>query len=64
MLYLILETKGWDELREVKEAAAKPWCNAINTDGKHGHWQYFLTGLSKVKEGIDQAMREIEALTN
>ncbi|CCH98164.1 MAG: hypothetical protein ACK4YL_13165 [Microcystis sp.] len=48
----------------MKEAAAKPWCNAINTDGKHGHWQYFLTGLSKVKEGIDQAMREIEALTN
>jgi type III restriction enzyme len=62
--YLILETKGWDELREVKEAAAKRWCNAINTDGKHGHWQYFLTGLSKVKEGIEYAMREIEALTN
>lgn len=48
----------------MKEAAAKRWCNAINAGGKHGHWQYFLTGLSKVKEGIDQAMREIEALTN
>ncbi|MCZ8118038.1 MAG: DEAD/DEAH box helicase family protein [Microcystis sp. LE18-22.4A] len=59
--YLILETKGWDELREVKQAAAKRWCNAINTDGKHGHWQYFLTGLSKVKEGIDEAIKEIEA---
>jgi type III restriction enzyme len=59
--YIILETKGWDELREVKEAAAQRWCNAINTDGKYGHWQYFLSGLSKVKEGIDQAIREIKA---
>ncbi len=58
--YLILETKGWDELREVKQAAAMRWCNAINADGKHGHWQYYLSGLSKVKEGIDQAIKQIK----
>lgn len=58
--YLILETKGWDELREVKEAAAQRWCKAINADGKHGHWQYFLSGLSKVKEGIDEAIQKVK----
>lgn len=54
--YLILETKGWDELREVKQAAAERWCQAINADGKNTiHWQYVMTGLTKVKEGIERA---------
>ena len=57
--YLILETKGWDELREVKKAAAQRWCNAINADGKQGYWQYVMTGLIKVKEGIDQAWERV-----
>ncbi|MFM6207080.1 MAG: hypothetical protein ACKPEZ_16975 [Planktothrix sp.] len=56
---LILETKGWDELREVKKAAAQRWCNAINADGKQGYWQYVMTGLIKVKEGIDQAWERV-----
>src|SRR5438445_11043028 len=36
--YLILETKGCDPLKEVKEAAAKRWKNAVNADVEFGSW--------------------------
>ena len=58
--YLILETKGWDELREIKQAAALRWCDAINADGRYGHWQYVMTGLKQVKELIDEAVLNIK----
>jgi len=38
--YLILETKGYDPLEEVKRAAAERWVAAVNADGAYGHWQY------------------------
>ena len=38
--HLILETKGWDELEEVKRAAAERWVNAVNADGRYGRWHY------------------------
>jgi len=38
--YLILETKGFDELEGVKREAAKRWVNAVNADGQYGHWEY------------------------
>jgi hypothetical protein len=34
--HLILETKGYDTLAEVKEQAAKRWIAAVNADGRHG----------------------------
>jgi type III restriction enzyme len=40
--YLILETKGYDPLEEVKQAAAKRWVNAVNADGTYGRWDYVL----------------------
>ena len=40
--YLILETKGYDELAEIKQAAAFRWCNAINQDDLFGSWSYKL----------------------
>jgi type III restriction enzyme len=40
--YLILETKGFDELAEVKAAAAKRWCAAVNADGQFGSWEYVM----------------------
>ena len=40
--YLILETKGFDELGGVKRAAAQRWVNAVNADGRYGTWQYAL----------------------
>lgn len=39
---LILETKGFDQLEDVKKAAAERWVNAINADGTFGHWQYAI----------------------
>jgi type III restriction enzyme len=39
---LILETKGYDELEQVKREAAERWVNAINADGKFGRWHYAI----------------------
>lgn len=38
--YLILETKGYDPLAEVKKAAALRWVAAVNADGRSGRWDY------------------------
>lgn len=40
--YLILETKGYDPIEEVKSAATERWANAVNSDGKFGQWIYRL----------------------
>ncbi len=38
--FLVLETKGHDELYEVKKSAAERWCAAVNADGRWGEWIY------------------------
>jgi type III restriction enzyme len=38
--YLILETKGFDPVAEVKAQAAHRWVNALNAEGSYGHWLY------------------------
>ena len=40
VLHLILETKGYDPLEEVKTAAAHRWVNAVNVEGSYGRWRY------------------------
>ncbi len=40
--YLILETKGYDPLEEVKRAAADRWVAAVNADGTYGKWRYAI----------------------
>ncbi|WP_228036863.1 DEAD/DEAH box helicase family protein [Cuspidothrix issatschenkoi] len=57
--YLILETKGYDLLRDVKRNAAIRWCHAINANGKHGYWQYAMTGLKEVRQLIDEAVKNV-----
>jgi type III restriction enzyme len=39
-VHLILETKGYDELEEVKTQAAERWVAAVNAEGSNGVWQY------------------------
>ncbi|HEX9051191.1 MAG TPA: hypothetical protein VF841_11725 [Anaeromyxobacter sp.] len=39
-LNLVLETKGYDPLKEVKAAAAERWVNAVNAEGSKGRWAY------------------------
>jgi hypothetical protein len=51
---LILETKGFDPLAEVKAAAAGRWVAAVNADGRFGTWKY------AVARKVDQ-IREILA---
>lgn len=38
--YLILETKGFDPLKDVKKAAAERWVSAVNADSKYGIWSF------------------------
>jgi len=38
--FLILETKGFDPVGEIKAAAAKRWVSAVNADGSYGRWAY------------------------
>lgn len=40
MGYMILETKGYDPLEDVKRAAAERWVAAVNADGTYGRWRY------------------------
>jgi type III restriction enzyme len=39
-VHLILETKGYDELKEVKREAAERWVNAVNAEGSFGKWAF------------------------
>jgi type III restriction enzyme len=41
-LHVILETKGFDPLEDVKAAAAQRWVAAVNADGTCGRWRYLL----------------------
>lgn len=40
--HLILETKGYDPLTDVKVEAAQRWVNAVNADGNFGAWKYAI----------------------
>ena len=50
--YLILETKGFDPLADVKKAAADRWVAAVNADGRYGHWLYDM--IRKPEEAIQK----------
>ena len=56
--HLILETKGYDPLKEVKAQAAERWIRAVNADGSFGAWSYVLvTDLNKTKDKITETAR-------
>ena len=46
--HLIVETKGFDDLAEVKSAAAQRWVAAVNADGRESLWRYAMA--RKVEE--------------
>ena len=65
--YLILETKGYDPLEEVKSQAAQRWVRAVNADGGFGTWDYAIVSdmgkvgatVSRVAEsGVGVAMED------
>lgn len=55
-MHLILETKGFDELAEVKSQAAKRWTAAVNAEGSYGLWKYTVARKpEEVSMMIDEA---------
>jgi type III restriction enzyme len=51
-VHLILETKGYDPLDEVKAAAAYRWVDAVNADGSFGEWRYEVCRDTALITGI------------
>ena len=57
VIHLILETKGFDDLAEVKTQAAQRWINAVNADGTYGVWKFAMARkVGEVRELIDKAV--------
>jgi type III restriction enzyme len=55
-LNLVLETKGYDPLREIKEAAAHRWANAVTADGRFGRWLFRMANsVADVSYILDEA---------
>jgi type III restriction enzyme len=54
--YLILETKGYDPLKEVKRAAALRWCQAVNATNQFGVWDF------RMIESPEKVVAAIESL--
>ena len=56
-LHLILETKGYDPLADVKRAAAERWVRAVNANGTYDRWDYALARqVSEINGIIEKAM--------
>src|SRR5207302_3590821 len=59
-VHLILETKGYDPLEEVKKAAAERWVDAVNADGTYGRWRYTVVKkTTEVNELLEGALRSV-----
>jgi type III restriction enzyme len=56
--HLILETKGFDPLEEVKKAAAMRWVNAVNAEGSCGTWHHGIACKpEEVRKRIEEAVQ-------
>ncbi|MDP9323976.1 MAG: type III restriction endonuclease subunit R, partial [Acidobacteriota bacterium] len=52
--YGIVETKGFDELADVKAAAADRWVAAVNADRRFGTWRFTMArSVGAVREFLD-----------
>lgn len=52
--HLILETKGFDPLADIKAQAALHWVNAVNADSRYGRWKYAMARKpEEVRKTID-----------
>lgn len=59
--HLILETKGYDPLEEVKRSAAERWVSAVNADGTYGHGDYRVAKKPTEVSGIVDAICHVPA---
>jgi type III restriction enzyme len=52
--HLIVETKGFDDLADVKTAATHRWVAAVNADGRMGTWHYVVARkVDDVRRALD-----------
>ncbi len=51
-VHLIVETKGFDPLGDVKRAAADRWIAAVNAEGTYGRWAYRLAKKTTEVAGL------------
>jgi type III restriction enzyme len=55
--HLVLETKGFDPLEQVKANAANRWVDAVNASGQYGRWDYVICRKpTDVGKAIDDAV--------
>ena len=58
--FLVLETKGFDDLADVKTAAAERWCAAVNADAQFGRWEYAMArSVGQVRSLLDERVRRV-----
>jgi type III restriction enzyme len=57
-LNVIVETKGYDPLKDVKRQAAERWVSAVNAEGRFGSWRYELI------EKISDVPAKLAAIAN
>ena len=55
-VHIIFETKGYDQLEQLKRAAAERWVAAVNADGTYGRWHYLV---AKNIESIPQLITDV-----
>jgi hypothetical protein len=52
--HVIVETKGFDDLADVKKAAADRWVAAVNAEGGFGRWRYVMArSVAQVRTTLD-----------
>jgi type III restriction enzyme len=61
-VHLIVETKGYDPLEDVKAQAARRWVDAVNADGAFGGWRYVVVHeMTAVAAALDEVAEEATA---
>ncbi len=56
---LILETKGFDRLAEIKQQAAERWIKAVNAEKKYGLWTFKMSrNIDQIREYIDKLVEQ------
>ena len=56
---LILETKGYDPLADVKRAAAERWVAAVNAEGSYGEWAYRMVRSTTEVRGVISGVAKV-----
>jgi len=60
-VHLILETKSYDPLAQVKVQAAQRWVAAVNADGQYGRWHYAVAYKpEEVRQRLEETVTRLQ----